>query len=89
MKALTQEQLLDLGIELVAALQANLYNTTLEEGRKYALDETEVDEESEEYQNPEIRDRYVGFVEFQRERLHQQALLLANTAVAKIQQLAA
>jgi len=52
---LTQEQTLQLGMEIIAAMKADAYGMPLEVGRRWALEDTEIDEEHPDKDKPEYK----------------------------------
>jgi len=84
-KITTKEDKLALGIEIVAAMKASAYNATIEDGRLMALDETEP-EHFECYKNgttPECQ-IWGKIAKQEKERLHEQALFVAEITLSKI-----
>ncbi len=90
---MTPQQKLELGIEIVSAMQASAYNTDIEEGRILALMDTELDRLGthtlEEFKllDADLQNRIISFVESQRKRLHEQALFVADVVIEKIKSL--
>lgn len=91
MKEFTNDQLLQFGIYLVAAMFAErLYNGDMELGMLDALSETEMDRhefdmvEFESYDD-DLKDRIKKMTAFHKTRLHQQANFMANKAIEWMQ----
>lgn len=88
-KELTQEQKLDFGIEIVSAMKASCYNWDIEEGRIDALMETEIDRMEGVDQimwesfTDEQKERFRQHCIWEKERLHKQALYVAEIAITK------
>lgn len=84
------KKLLELGIEIVSAMQANCYDVDIETGRDFALSETEVDRMEgvdEEMWNDftaEQKERFSKICKQEKERLHKQALYVAKITLDKL-----
>ena len=84
-----KEQLLELGIEIVAAMKASCYNCDIEIGRDIALEETEI-ERMEGYKHWNSFDkntklRYKDAAKREKKRLHKQALYVAKITLEKFE----
>jgi hypothetical protein len=77
---LNDTNLLELGIEIVAAMKANCYSVSIEDGRIMALEETR---ESDYEGLPDAK----TYATRERERLEKQALFVAKIALEKIESL--
>jgi uncharacterized protein (DUF885 family) len=90
---MTQDQKLELGIEIVAAMKASAYEMSIEDGRIMALQDTELDRLSDftvkEFENLEetFKRKVQKFQELEKERLHNQAFFVAEIALEKLAQL--
>lgn len=86
---MNQEQKLEFGIEIVAAMKATCYNWDIEEGRIDALMETEIDRlegvSVEEFNtwDESLKLRVIDSCKREKERLHKQAMFVAEIAIAK------
>jgi len=86
---MSNEQKLELGIEVISAMKASAYNTDIETGRLMALEDTELDKlgthSFEEYQklDSELKERIKNFQISQKENLHKQALFIADIVIQK------
>ena len=89
---MTNDQKLELGIEIVSAMKASAYDVSIEEGRIMALENTELDRMEELYSLEELSESVKGEkMEFykkwtsrEKELLHKQAMFVADIAVKKI-----
>jgi len=92
---MTEEQKLQLGIEIVSAMKASSsqFEFDIEAGRFDALYDTEVDSFCEamgiDYnaQPDEQKERMAYICKIKKDRLHKQALFVADIALAKIEEL--
>jgi hypothetical protein len=86
---MSNEQKLELGIEVISAMKASAYNTDIETGRLMALEDTELDKlgthSFEEYEklDSELKERIKNFQISQKENLHKQALFIADIVIQK------
>lgn len=84
---------LELGIEIVAAMKASCYNCSIAEGRALAIEETEVDRMEgitpEYWKNlpQEDQKRYTKIAAYEKERLHKQAMFVAEITLEKLKQM--
>lgn len=84
---LTQEQKMELGIEIVAAMKASICNWSIEVGRIMALEDTFELTEADIVGSNEISIEHLPFhnsniVPRERERLHKQALFAAESVIS-------
>ena len=84
---LTEEQLIELGIEIVSAMKADVYNMSIEDGRIDALTNTEIDrlgdftiDEFNQFPS-DRKSMMIQFAHNQKERLHRQALFVATATL--------
>ena len=89
---MTDDQKLEFGIEIVSAMKASAYDVDIEDGRIMALEETEVDRMegvTPEYWKSlpdEDKSRFTNIATLEKERLHKQALFVADIAIKKIKE---
>lgn len=92
-RSFNQQQKLELGIEIVAAMKASAYHTTIEDGRLMALEDTEMDRLAQltpqEYSQlpDEDKERVQDMVIFERRCLHKQAFFVVDAALAKLEEM--
>lgn len=87
MREYTEQDRLELGIEIVAAMKANVYKVPIEDGRDMALEETELDRMGHsaaalESMDPSQLERLRAFAARRKEELNQQAMFVADAAIA-------
>lgn len=82
---MTNDQKLELGIEIVSAMKASAYGVGILDGRIMALEGTEVDkmENTPEQSKP----FYIDYCKREKERLHEQAMFVADIVLKKIKEL--
>ena len=84
MKFLKKAEKIELGIEIISAMKANVYDVSIEQGRIMALDETEPTHfESYDTSRPDSR-QWEAVAKRNKCRLHQQALFVAEASISKI-----
>jgi len=86
---LDENKLLEFGIEIVAAMKADCYDCSIEEGRELALEGTIFDNElylNELYLMVD-KSRLIEITELEKKRLHKQALFVAKIALMKLNSL--
>lgn len=88
---LSEDEKLELGIEIIAAIKANCYNVDIEEGRIMALEGTEIDrtiegsdKESWDNCSDETKKMIEALCMREKKRLHNQAYYVSNIALKKI-----
>lgn len=86
---LSNVELLDFGIEIVAAMKASCYDFDIETGRILALQETEIDRMEEVTEiwdtlDDESKKRYTDLAEQEKIRLHKQAIFAAKISLEKL-----
>ncbi len=89
-KEIDDKEMLKIGIEIVSAMKASVYDTDIESGRIMALEDTELTllgtHTFEEFQKLDEKTKKMieGFQKRTKEYLHKQALFIAKIAVGKI-----
>ena len=90
---MTDDQKLELGIEIVSAMKASAYGVPIEDGRIMALQETEVDRMegvTPEYWkslSDENMAIFTNIAAFEKKRLHKRAMFVADIALKRLEQL--
>ncbi len=77
---LNDQQLLELGIEIVSAMKADTYGASIEDGRLMALEDT-APEYTLEYDPADPPIRYIASM---KTRLHEQAVFVAKATMKKL-----
>lgn len=89
---MTNDQKLELGIEIVSAMKASAYDVPIEDGRIMALENTEIDRmdgvtpEYWKFLSDEDKAKFTEIAALEKECLHKQALFVADIAIKKIKE---
>ncbi len=90
---MTDDQKIELGIEIISAMKASAYDCSIEIGRIYALEGTEVDKfelittEYFETLQEDEKNRLKEMAVTNKKRLHEQAIFIADIAINKLNQI--
>ena len=76
---LNNEQMQELGIEIIAGMKASAYDTTIEVGRELAYEETEAP--------PDASIKHQQYCKAMKKRLIEQALFIAKITLEKFKKL--
>jgi hypothetical protein len=86
-RRLTEIELLDFGIEIIAAMKSDAYGVDIETGRIMALEDTELDRITEvdiKEIEGESLERIKDYVKREKQRLHNQSFYVAKIALEKL-----
>lgn len=80
----SDSEILALGIEIVSAMKASAYDVSIEQGRIMALEDTEPDRVEGLFcrnLSNEEKERCQRMCDFEKKRLHKQAMFVANATL--------